>query len=226
MFHRFLRTFAVLITLISSVPLAADILIDPYTVGDTLVQVGSGFTGQTTNHFSVLGGSRDSRLQVPDLGGSELFGLVGFGGGLQLAQGNNDQIQGSLLYDNFATIDFTEGGANTNFALRIASTDMSAPINNAFWITVGSGGATSTVTFDIPANTDLADYVQIDFADFAGVDLATVDSVELGFDFAANPGAEVTISNFIATAGIPEPATVGFCLALGTLVAVRRRRRS
>ena len=224
MIRRYLMTVVALATLAICQPVTANIMIDTYTAGDTLVQVGSGFTGQTTNHPGILGGERDTVLTVP-AGGS--LGAIIFDGDLQIVQGNNDEISGNFLYDNFGTIDLTESGINTNFALNIDTTDLTASINNAFWITVVSDGSSSTVNFDVPTNPQYAHHITIDFTDFAGVDMTAVDSVELGFDFAGNPGAQLTIQNFFVANGVPEPSTIIFGAGMAMLsLMVPRRRKS
>ena len=102
MIIRFITTLVFVSSVFYAATVTADITIDRYTTGSTLAQIGAGTSNQTTVHTSILGGERDTTLTVADLGGSEFFGVVGFGGQLQLAQGNNDQIQGSLLYNNFS----------------------------------------------------------------------------------------------------------------------------
>ena len=216
---RIALTLALLLTTLAPVTLTADIVIDTFTQGDTLAQIGAGSSSRTTNHPSILGGSREATVSVPAGG---VFGLLSFGSGLQIAQGSSDQIQGSLNYQGFSTIDFTENGSNTNFALSITQNGAIQPMNGVFSITVGSGGSDTQVFFDIPAVG--TDWVLVDFADFAGVDFTAVDSVQLGFDFTALPGGEVTINRFLVSQGIPEPGMARICLALLTMSFMRRRR--
>ena len=222
MIRRIAITLTLLLMTLDPAQLAADIVIDNFTQGSPLSRVTAGSVSQSTNHPSILGGTRESTLTVPNLGGSELFGVLGFGNGLQIAQGTSDQIQGALTYQNFGTIDLTEASGNTNFALSITQNGAVQAINDVFWVSVGSGGSNTQVFFDIPAVG--SSWVQVDFADFVGVDLTAVDSIQLGFDFATVPGGEVTINQFLATQGVPEPGMAGISMILLAAIAMRRRR--
>ena len=87
-----------------------------------------------------------------------------------------------------------------------------------------SGAFSDTVAFDVPANSGLPGYVIVNFSDFSGVDFTSVDSIELGFDFASAAGAEVTIDNFFAANGVPEPSAIVIVIGVALFTSVRRRR--
>ncbi len=204
----------------TSRPANAEFIIDNFSAGAVISQFSAGSTTQTTVDASILGGSRETTLNLPALGGAEFFGLVGFGPGLQMAQGVSDQINGSFLYDDFGSIDLTEGGSNFGFELELLASDSVAPITNAFSIRITSGGASSIVTFDLPGNSDVPSNVRVNFAEFGGIDLANIDSIELLFDTASAPGTDLFIGGFSV---IPEPAS-GFMVLVLTGLVYRRRR--
>lgn len=198
----------------------ADIVIDDFSAGSTIAQFGSGSSFQTTIHSSILGDARDTTLNVPDLGGDEFFGVIGFGSGLQLAQGASDQINGRFLYNNFGTIDLTDGGSHS-FALQVVASDSTVVMPNALAIRITSGATSSIFSFDIPGNGSIPSQLQVGFGNFAGVDLSNVDSIELMFNLSGSPGTDLVLGSFTT---IPEPISgiAGLAFMLG-IVCCRRR---
>lgn len=199
----------------------ADFVIDDYSVGDTLTQFSSGTASQTTHDKSILGGARDETLTVPDLGGSEFLGVIGYGPSLQIAQGVNDEINGSFLYNDFGTIDLTDGGRRYAFQLSVITVNSATPITDAFSIRVTSGANSSIVGFDLPGNSSVPANVQVGFDQFSGVDFSALDSIELLFDLSGAPGTDLTIGSFTA---IPEPTSSVLLAATLVPVCFRRRR--
>ena len=195
----------------------AEIVIDDYTAGSVLAQFGAGTNTQMTLNGSILGGTRISMLNVPSLGGSEFFGVIGFTGFANIAQGANDRVNGSFLYDNFGSIDLTQGN-NFAFDLINVSVDSAATLANAMTITVGSGASTASHSFDLPGGTST---IRVTYDNFAGIDFTNVDSIELGFDFATFPGVDMSIGQFVA---IPEPSSFALAALAGSLFMFRRRR--
>lgn len=222
---KFTSIFAVLFAVLI-VPAAtqAEIVIDSYTAGTTLTQFGLGTASQTTIDGSILGGERDESITVTDQGGSEFFGILGFTGDLDVAQGSLDQVIGSVLYDNFGTLDLTQGGMNDSFELGFLSSDIDASITDVISVTVTSGTSTATRFVSVPPSSVLPKDVFVKFASFTGVDLTAVDAVELGFDFSSQPGRDFELGSFSVTHSIPEPAT-GFLALVGMLALIGRRRR-
>jgi len=198
----------------------ADILIDDFSAGSNLFQLNAGSTGQTTIDSSILGGSRVDSLTVSNTAGA-FFGAMGFGNSLQLAQGANDQISGSLLYDNFGSIDITQGGTNFAFQLQLIASDSVAAMANIFSITLTSGVVSSTTSFGVPGNGSVPANILVNFSDFGFFDLTNVDSIQLNFNFATAPGNDLAIGSFSA---VPEPVSATSCLLVLTLIGLRRRR--
>lgn len=214
--YSFVFAFAVL----AASTLHADIIIDNFDAGNTIVRTTVGTTTQGTSATSILGGQRDDSLTLVDLGGDEFIGSMGFGGELTVSQGDLDQITGSLVYDNFTALDFTEGGLNNQFALDFVGSDASFPVTNALSITATSGSNTDTQFITIPPTANLG-VATVDFASFSGVDFTQLDAVSIEYDFASDPGRDFRIDTFSA---IPEPTAVAF-LGLGGLGLMLRRRR-
>lgn len=224
---KFTTIFATLIALVLIVPAVAnaEIIIDNYTAGTTLRQEGAGTTTQDTVDGSILGGQRrDSLTVTPQGNNDEFFGTVGFNGALDVAQGSQDRIFGSATYNSFGTIDFTEMGANDSFLLRFVSSDINAPLANVVSVTATSGINSSTQSVTVPANAGLPADILLSFSSFAGVDFTAIDSVSVNYDFAQNPGRDLEVGLFSATASVPEPAT-GLLAGLVTLGLIGRRRR-
>jgi hypothetical protein len=200
----------------------ADLVIDNFAAGSTLLQFGAGTTTGTTTGGVILGGERAESLTVRAGG---FFGIAGFGpGGVSVAQSVNDQIAGSFEYSNFSPIDFTANGFN-KFRIRFQATSSSAPVTNALSVTVTSGASTSTAFFDLPGNSGLPAPTYVYFNQFSGVDFTNIDSVKLAFDFAGQPGHTFAISRFTLTA-IPEPATGMLAVIGGCGIGLLRRRRA
>ena len=222
---KFTSIFTVLFAMVMA-PLCvnADITIDTYTAGTTLTQFGAGTASQTTFDASILGGQRDETIVVTPQGtNDEFFGTLGFSGEMDVAQGSQDQIFGSVVYDNFAPTDMTEGGLNDSFELGFLSSDINAELSNVVSLTVGSGANFATQFVTVPSNDVLPQNVLVDFSSFAGVDMTAIDSVALNFNFAGNPGRDFELGLFSATKAIPEPAS-GIIVAVGLLAMARRRR--
>ncbi len=198
----------------------ADIIIDTFDAGNDIFRTTVGTSTQGTSATSILGGQRDDTLTLVDLGGDERNGFMGFGGRLAISQGSQDEITGSLVYDNFTSFDFTEGGVSNQFALDFVSSDSSFPISDVLSITATSGSNTDTQFVTIPANSNLG-VATVDFASFTGVDFTQLDSVSIEYDFATAPGRDFEIDTFSA---IPEPTSVAL-LGLGGLGLMLRRRR-
>lgn len=190
--------------------LQADIVIDNFSNGAILAQIGAGTINRTTAGGGIYGGNRDESLTVTIQGGNEVFGILGFGsGGLSVGQSINDEIFGSLTYNDFSSIDFTDGGVY-RFRLDFSSSDSPFDLNDVMSITVTSGASSSTVMVDVPGNAALPGPTFVLFNDFSGVDFTQVDSIELGFDLAGFPGNDFGINGFVAA--IPEPSFIGLAL--------------
>ncbi|MFK7765671.1 MAG: PEP-CTERM sorting domain-containing protein [Mariniblastus sp.] len=198
----------------------ADIVIDTFDDGNTIVRTTVGTTTQGTTASSILGGQRDDSLTLVALGGDEFIGSMGFGGELTLSQGSLDQINGSLVYDNFANFDMTDGGINTAFAFDFVSSDAPATISDVLSVTAVSGGTSVTNFVSIPASGNLG-VATVDFADFTGVDFTSLDEVSIDYNFATAPGRDFEIATFSA---IPEPTSLAI-IGLGGLGVLLRRRR-
>ncbi|MGI9519450.1 MAG: hypothetical protein ACR2NP_20530 [Pirellulaceae bacterium] len=203
----------------------ADVVIDDYSAGTPLTQLGIGSALNTTIDASILGSNRDETVTVTDQGGGEFFGTIGFSGAMDVAQGSLDQINGSVGYSNFSDIDLTQGGFNDVFELRFLSSDINADLAGVVSVTATSDGSSATQFATVPSNAGLPQSVYLNFTDFVGVDFMNIDSISLNFDFANNPGRDVELGLFSATNSIPEPIgtlIIGVCLA-GWLQTRRRR---
>ncbi len=205
--------------------LRGDFVIDRFTAGSPLVQVGIGTLNRTTVDGGILGGERDESLTVRDQGGSELLGVLGYGPGrLVVGQSISDEIFGSLTYNNFSSIDFTAGG-NQWLRLVFSSSDLAnTEMTDVVTVTVISGASSASVVTSVPANSGLPYATLIDFNDFAGVDFTQVDSVELAFDMAGFAGNDFGIHYFGVTA-IPEPSLAWLGLMSAGAWMLRRRGR-
>lgn len=201
----------------------ADIMIDNFALGATLLQFGAGSNGQTTSDASIYGGSRIETLNVRDLS-NEFLGVMGYGGSLSITQGAQDQIYGSLAYTGAPANDLTQGGFNDRFAIHVIGGSSSTPLTDVFSITATEDGVSQEVFFTIPGNGNLAQTVYADFSAFTTIDFTQVDSVVLSYDFENAPGNNVTIGSFFAT--IPEPAGLATILSASGLLMLRRRRPS
>ena len=218
---------AVVVAVAIPIGLSADIMIDNYTAGTPLGQFGAGTANQTTVDVSILGGERDETITVTAQGGSEFFGVMGFGGAMDVGQGSLDQIFGGVTYDDFGPLDFTEGGTNNSFELGLISSDINAELTDVISLTVASGLNSATHFISVPANSILPVTVYVDFSNFAGVNMTMVDSLSLNFDFAGHAGRDVEVGLFSATANpVPEPG-MGLLAGIGFLafIGLRRRRR-
>jgi hypothetical protein len=212
--------------------LQADLVIDSFTAGSRLTLTAPGTVSRTTTNYGILGGVRDASLTLPDLGGLELFGSLAFGRGLQMDQGPSDQIRGSLVYDNFSSVDLTDAGLNTNFAIRVSTSNSPLPVFGALQLSVQSGQtdasadpSSSTVTFDIPAGNEVPAWIIVNFSEFSGVDFTDVNSIQLDYDFQGYPGTVLSFNSFISTAGIPEPQVARWMWpGIGMLLVGRRRQ--
>lgn len=204
----------------------ADLVLDNYTNGLPLVQIGAGTATGTTVGGTIFGGVRNESLTVRSLGGLGLFGVASFGsGGVSVGQTAQDQIFGSFTYSNFSSTDFTINGFD-RFRLRFNSTNAPTSVPGVISVTVTSGANTSTAFASLPALASVPDSGYVFFSQFSGVDFTSVDSVSFGFDFAGNPGGTFTMSGFALTA-IPEPSSIGMAaLLVGGVCCFRRRRRS
>ncbi len=220
-----LKTLLLAVSMVLSAvaPATADLIIDNYVAGDTILKFGAGSIGQTTSDGSIYGGTRIETLNVPDLGGDESLGVVIYGGSLSIAQGALDQINGSLLYDGFSTTDFTEGGVTDRFAIELVGSSSSSEMANVLSITATSGSSSQEVFLTVPGNGDLPQFVYAYFADFTKIDLAQIDAVTLSYDFQSAPGQSVTIGSFSTT--IPEPGGLAVLLPAIMLLMRRRQRR-
>ena len=218
-----MRIYAIVfaIAVLATSTIQADVVIDTFADGNTIVRTTVGTTTQGTTASSILGGQRDDSLTLVDLGGNETLGSMGFGGNLTITQGSLDQITGSVVYDNFVNFDMTEGGDNSNFAFDFVSSDASSPSPNVFSVTAVSGGTSATNFVTVPTNSNLG-IVTVDFADFAGVDFTQLDAVSLSYDFASDPGRDFSINSFSA---IPEPAGLAVLGLSGLGMLLRRRRK-
>ncbi len=206
--------------------LQAQIVIDDFNQPvPTLTQLYVGTSTQTITDAGILGGTRDDSLSVvPVDSGNEFIGFLGFGSGnLTLSQGSEDEVVGSLVYDNFNGIDLTSAGLNSLFSLDFFSSDAPTTLSDTLSISVTSGSDTVTRFVDVPSSSNLGEST-VEFADFAAVDLTSVDSITLGFDFASSPGRDFAISSFAAISAVPEPSSVAFCCLVAAGVLVRRRR--
>lgn len=199
----------------------ANITIDEYTAGSTIAR----FTAGTSNQFSfsgdILGGQRNDSLTLRDLGGDQFFGIMGFNGNAQIAQGTLDQVFGSMVYSNFADIDLTDGHENYAFRVSVTGVNSATPLSDVLSITVNDGINTSTVGFDLPGSPDVPTDVHVRFDLFAGIDFTSVDSIELAFDFQTAPGNTISIGGFYA---VPEPGQAAFLFVAATAWFGRRRR--
>ena len=210
--------------------LNASILIDSFTAGNTLSQFGAGGNSQTTISRTILGNERRDSINVRQQNGDEFFGILGFGGELSVGQGANDTVFGSVSYSNFRRFDLTQAGANDHFVLNFQANDLDIGLSDVLRLVVHSNGQVREIDVDIPASSSLPSAVQVGFDEFARIDFSEVDEIELAFDFAKFAGRDFVISSFGVAGGlgsdaaIPEPASAVFAIALGGLVAMRRRR--
>jgi hypothetical protein len=203
--------------------LQADFIIDRYTVAPALLQFGPGTTTRTTVNGSIFGGSRDESLTVRNQGGSEFFGILGFGvNGLSVDQAAFDEIYGAINYDSFSAIDFTQGG-QYRLRLKYASSGSVVDMNNVVSITVTSGANSATVATSVPGSGSLPGVKFLDFNQFAGVDFTQVDSVKFGFDLAGYQGQDFGLASLMVTA-IPEPSVAWLTLMTVAGLSMRRRR--
>lgn len=201
---------------------SADITIDNYSAGSILAQFGAGTNSKQTNDGSILGGQRDETVTVVNPNG--FFGTIGFGSQMSIAQGTSDQINGSLTYNNFGTIDLTSGG-NSRFSLNVLSSDLNQAIPGVLSITAATAGSTATQALTVPASSGLPQTIHANFSDFAGIDFSQVTSLSLNFDFQDAPGRDISVGSFSATSAVPEPGSLTLLAGLAMIGIARRRRR-
>ncbi len=202
--------------------LSAQTIIDDFSDGVPLIQLGMGTNLQTTLGGGILGGERDESLTV-GIGGT-IGTLAANNGNLIVQQGAADQISGSIVYDNFSGVDLTSSGFSSLFALDFVSSDASTPLTDVLSISVTSGGTTANNFVTVPDSSSLG-VATVDFASFTGIDFTSVDAISLNFDFATAPGRDFFINSFSTTA-VPEPSSAVLCgLAVGGFLTRRRRNR-
>lgn len=204
----------------------------------------------------ILGGEREVSITIAstlDPSSMVAVGVIGvdrnvldgngmFSFGSQAAGGQLDS--GSVIrltYDGLGqsglgSFDLTDGGANTDFALRFASSDGVVPEGLDVTITAGSFlGSTLTYTGYIPNHSDPLEPLvhRIPFSKFTAVgNLASFDTIEtLTFEFNGDRTPNVDFSlDLLATVPtvVPEPSSIallGLCLAAFVGRILRRRRR-
>lgn len=224
MSRSFLAVVALAVVVATSPALSADLIIDDFSAGGNFFQFGSGTNTRITMDGAILGGERSESLTVRNTS-NPFFGAMGFDGEFSLAQGNGDEIFGSLLYDNFSDVDLTQGGTNHFFGLQFVGSDADFPLTGVIQLTVRSGANVSSQFVTVPRNSTLPTLTGVAFADFAGIDFTQVDSVELAFDFAGYAGRDFTMDFFGAVTAVPEPATLMLPAALAGCGLLWRRRR-
>jgi len=209
--------------------------------------------GQQWNHTdtvsddSILGGERDVSVSIGgafDPRSAVAIGVIGVD--LNVDDGNGMFTFGSetnsgsvvqLTYDGpskggLGSLDLTDDGTNTDFALRFASSDGVVPEGLDVTITAKSSlGGTLTYSGYIPDHSDPSEPLVhlIPFAEFtaAGGDASFGTIETLTFEFNGDQTPKVDFSlDFVAT--VPEPSSVamlGLCLAVFVGRVVWRRRR-
>jgi len=214
--------FSCFVTLFLFGGVEAQLVIDDFNSGNPTTQIGAGNSSSTTTAADILGGQRTDSVVVPTLSGAEFFGSLGFSNGnLLVSQGSQDQIVGGLQY-SLGGVDLTGGGTLQNFALDFTSLDSAVPLTDVLELSVTSGGTTVSRGVTIPDQNSLGE-VLVDLATFGGVDLTSVDSVELEFDFANNPGRDFQLGSFAVTS-VPEPGSLSILLFTASGLLLRRRR--
>ena len=195
----------------------ADILIDNYTAGNQLIQGGPDTATQTTMSGSIFGGQRIDSVTVP---AGDTIGSYTFNNTWAVAQGNSDEIFGSLTYNNFTDFDFTQSGTLSQFAIEIVANDVDMVLTDVLSIEVESAGVTQLVNFDLPASSNIPSTTSVSFSEFTNIDFTQVDSVVLGFDTTGNPGRDFEVALFSA---VPEPT--GGLVGIGLLCGLFLRRK-
>ncbi len=220
-FKTFISALAVLTMVCSTHVSQAGIVIDDFSFGETLIRTAAGESTQISMDGSILGGERTDSLTLNEDG----VGVIGFGDAFSITQGAGNQVIASLVYDDFGTIDLTEGGLANVFSIAVGNLDSSDDLLDVLSVVVTStGGVTGEVGATIPALAGST--INIGFGEFSSVDFTQVESIELLLDF-QNPdatGRDVTLLSF--TTSVPEPSggVIFGLLMFGT--AISRRRKS
>lgn len=167
---------------------------------------------------------------VFDGNGTFMFGSQAFGG-----QPNSGSVV-TLTYDGLSegegelgSVDLTDGGANTDFALRFTGSDGAVPEGLDVEISAGSSlGGIFTYSGYIPNHSDPFEHF-IPFSEFTAqgdASFSTIDTLTFKFNGDRTPNVDFSL-DIVTT--VPEPSSVamfGFGLAvfLGGVVWRRRRR--
>jgi len=195
---------------------------------------------------SILGNDRDVSILLsgaPSLDAIVAVGVIGVD--LNVTDGNGMFTFGSqansgstvrLTYDGsgnagLGSLDLTDGGINTDFALRFAGSEGVMPEGLDVTIAAKSSlGGTLSYSGYIPDHSDpLAPLVhRIPFADFTvaggGASFETVDTLTFVFNGDQTPNVDFSLD---MVAAVPEPSSVallGLCLAVFAGRVLRRRR--
>ena len=232
MTFRFLSTVLLFVSLFATAQ--GDVLIDRFNFGNsgsvprsfsnvntygvfTSTQPGSGST--------ILDGVRKWQVTVTkhSIGRTEIYDVAsgmysvanGFGQNAEVAI-RWDGTDNGLMSGDFASLDLTQGSANSMLALDVGFADVATQFEVEVSDSTGTFGVTKVATH--------AKRVNFLFNDFTGIDFTDVRSIQL-LIFGGD-AYDVALDNFAAVA-IPEPATVTlWCVGLSGLFFARRRRRT
>ena len=215
-------TLAALVAAFTAVESRASVVVDAFTVAQTLTQQGVGLNTSTASGPGILGGTRTLSVFL-DATPPFAVGVANIGNGIFSGSftGPNNPTGGSYF-------DLAYSTAATNVANGNQGISFAASSQGGSTITIAANGS-STATITVPDAPGFANY----FISFASFSNPSVFSALTSLDFKATfpnvtgSGPSISINTPIIISSIPEPSV----LALGSLACVmlaglRLRRNS